>query len=102
MAKKETKNTGVTWDYSPALESTSHINLKKKYDLFIDGKWVKPSSGKYFDTINPANKEKLAEVAHANEKDVDKAVKPLVKHIKKFGQRRHRQNVQNTFIELHD
>jgi len=67
MAKKDIKNSKVTWDYSPAMESSSHINLKKKYDLYIDGKWVKPSSGKYFDTINPANKEKLAEVAHANE-----------------------------------
>lgn len=49
--------------------------LKKKYDLFIDGKWVKPSSGVYFKTINPANEEILAEVAHGNQDDVDKAVK---------------------------
>ena len=72
MTKK--KNT-LKWEYSPALESTGHIALKEKYDLFIDGKWVKPSSGKYFDSINPANKQKLAAVAHANEKDVDRAVK---------------------------
>ena len=73
MAKKNSPK--VTWDYAAAPESTSHINLKEKYDLFIDGKWVKPSSGKYFDTINPANKKKLAQVGYANEKDVDKAVK---------------------------
>ena len=42
----------VGWDYAPSLESTSHIQLKKRYDLFIGGKWVKPSSGKYFETIN--------------------------------------------------
>ena len=72
---KETNNEAVEWNYSPALEGTEHINLKEKYDLYIDGKWVKPSSGKYFDTENPANKKKLAEVAYANEKDVDKAVK---------------------------
>lgn len=71
MAKKQIKG----WDYSPAPESTSHINLKKRYDLYINGEWVKPSSKKYFKTINPANEELLAEVAHANEKDVDKAVK---------------------------
>ncbi|MFK7787774.1 MAG: aldehyde dehydrogenase family protein [Crocinitomicaceae bacterium] len=71
MAKKQIKG----WDYSPAPESTSHINLKKRYDLYINGEWVKPTSKKYFKTINPANEEVLAEVAHANEKDVDKAVK---------------------------
>ncbi len=80
MGKKDL-NTGLKlgvdskWQYSPAPESTSHINLKKKYDLFIDGKWVAPSSGKYFDTINPATEEKIADIAEANEKDVDKAVK---------------------------
>jgi aldehyde dehydrogenase (NAD+) len=63
------------WSYAPSPESTDHIKLDKRYDLFIDGKFVKPSSGKYFDTINPATEEKLAEVAEANEKDVDKAVK---------------------------
>lgn len=71
MAKKQTKG----WDYSPALESTSHVELKKRYDLYINGEWVKPSSKKYFKTINPATEEVLAEVAHANEEDVDRAVK---------------------------
>ena len=70
-----TKNNTESWDYAPSLEGTSHIQLKKKYDLFIDGKWVKPKSGKYFTTVNPANEEVLAEVAHANEADVDLAVK---------------------------
>ena len=31
--------------------------------LFIDGKFVAPQSGKYFDSINPATEEKLAEIA---------------------------------------
>jgi len=63
------------WSYAPSPESTSHISLKKQYDLFIDGKFVKPSSGKYFDTINPATEEKISSIAEADEKDVDKAVK---------------------------
>lgn len=74
-AKKKDTIVGAEWNYSPSPESTSHIQLKKKYDLFIGGKWVKPSSGKYFKTINPANEEVLAEIAYANEEDVDKAVK---------------------------
>lgn len=71
--KKDTKK--VTWEYADAPESTSHINLKDKYDLYIGGKFVKPSSGKYFETHNPANEKKLADVAYANEKDIDLAVK---------------------------
>ena len=75
MAKKKEKNTPIEWDYAPAPEGTSHIELKDKYDLYIDGKFVKPSSGKYFATHNPATEEKLADVAYGNDKDVDKAVK---------------------------
>ena len=70
-----TKKTNDSWEYAPSLEGTSHIQLKKKYDLFIDGKWVKPKSGKYFSSVNPANEEVLADVAYANASDVDLAVK---------------------------
>jgi aldehyde dehydrogenase (NAD+) len=63
------------WEYAPSLEGTSHVQLKNKYDLFIDGKWVKPSSGRYFASVNPANEEKLADIAWASESDVDLAVK---------------------------
>lgn len=76
MAKEKNNKS---WEYAPSLESTAHIQLKKKYDLFIDGKWLKPKSGKYFKTINPANEELLAEVAQANDSDVDQAVKAAKK-----------------------
>lgn len=72
------------WEYSPSPENTSHINLKKQYDLFIGGKFVKPDSKRYFDTINPATEEKIAEIAEANEKDVDSAVKAARKAFRKW------------------
>jgi aldehyde dehydrogenase (NAD+) len=72
MAKKKNE---FSWDYAPSLESTSHIEIKDKYDLFIDGKFVKPSSGNYFNTVNPATNEVLSSIAYANDKDVDKAVR---------------------------
>ena len=77
MAKKEKKNLEffTDWKYAPALESTDHVQLKKQYELFINGKFVKPNSGKYYDTINPATEEKIASIADANAKDVDTAVK---------------------------
>ncbi|HXB42227.1 MAG TPA: aldehyde dehydrogenase family protein [Bacteroidia bacterium] len=63
------------WAYAPAPEDKKHIKLDKKYDLFISGKFVKPAKGKYFDTISPSTEEKLAEIAEADEKDVDIAIK---------------------------
>ena len=66
-------NTG--WTYAAAPESTDHIQLKDKYDLFIDGKFVKPTEGEYFSTINPANNKKIADVALAGKEDINKAVK---------------------------
>ncbi len=68
-------NKAQTWEYSPAPESTDHIQLKDKYDLFINGKFVPSSGGKTFDSINPANEKTIAKVADANKADVDKAVK---------------------------
>jgi betaine-aldehyde dehydrogenase len=47
----------------------------RKYQLFIDGKWVDAESGKTFTTPNPATGETLAEVAEADKADIDKAVK---------------------------
>lgn len=75
MSKQEIKSPKISWDFSPSLESTSHVEIKKRYELFIDGKWQKPAKGKYFDTISPSTEQKLAEIAEADESDVNKAVK---------------------------
>ena len=78
MATKQNSfslNFDTDWNYAPAPESVGHIELKAKYDLFIGGKFVKPKSGKYFETINPATEKAIAKIAEANEEDVDMAVK---------------------------
>ena len=72
MAKENKKDI---FDYEAAPESTGHVHIKEKYDLFINNKWTKPQSEEYFDTINPANEKRISSVARANEKDVDRAVK---------------------------
>jgi aldehyde dehydrogenase (NAD+) len=65
---------GDKWAYAPAPESNSYIKLKPKYSLFINGKFVAPHSGKYFDSINPATEQTLAEIADGDATDVDRAV----------------------------
>ena len=79
MASRKKTNTiklgfDTGWNYDPAPESKSAAKIDQRYELFINGKWVKPSSGKYFKTINPANEEVLSQIAEANAADVNKAV----------------------------
>ncbi len=69
----------ASWTYNEAPESTDHIQIKKKYDLYIDGKFSKPIKGKYFDTLNPSTNEKIASVAEATFEDVDAAVQAAKK-----------------------
>jgi aldehyde dehydrogenase (NAD+) len=59
---------------SPAPESLSAVKIKERYELFINGKFEKPHSKRYFETINPANEQKLSLIAEANDADVNQAV----------------------------
>jgi aldehyde dehydrogenase (NAD+) len=68
-------NFGDRWSYAPAPEQSDYLRIKPRYSLFIDGKFRSPHSGKYFDSINPATEERLAEIAEADAHDVDLAVK---------------------------
>lgn len=67
-------NFSTDWTYAPSPESAK-VTIDAKYDLFIGGKFVAPTKGKYFATTNPANEKKLADVADASTEDVNKAVK---------------------------
>ncbi|MEV0725265.1 aldehyde dehydrogenase family protein [Micromonospora purpureochromogenes] len=63
------------FEYAPAPESRSVVDLKASYGLFIDGEFVDPTDGGTFKSINPASEEVLAEVAEAGAQDVDRAVR---------------------------
>jgi aldehyde dehydrogenase (NAD+) len=62
------------WEYAPAPESTDHVSIEEQYALFIGGEFVEPKDAGYFDTINPATEQSLAQVAMATDTDVDRAV----------------------------
>ena len=74
MAKKNSTKDNSIWELAPAPESSGHIELKEQYELFIDGKWVAPKKKKYFPTTNPANEKKIANIAYADQSDVNLAV----------------------------
>jgi aldehyde dehydrogenase (NAD+) len=79
MAKAKNNTIKLKFDsarnLAPAPESKSGAKIDAQYDLFINGKFEKPVSKKYFATINPATEEKLSMIAEANTADVNKAVK---------------------------
>src|SRR2546423_14987892 len=54
---------------SPQPQTTPH-----RYQLFIDGQFVDAESGKVFKSPNPSTGETFAEVAEADQADVNKAV----------------------------
>ncbi|MDQ3283188.1 MAG: aldehyde dehydrogenase family protein [Acidobacteriota bacterium] len=68
-------SSSVLWEYAPSLESTDHVKIASRYNLFIGGKFVEPHSGRWFETLNPATEDTLAEIAEGDETDVDRAVK---------------------------
>jgi aldehyde dehydrogenase (NAD+) len=67
-----------TMEYGPAPEAAAPglawIKEHSPFSLFINNQWVKPASGQYIDSINPATGKPLAKVAAANSADVDAAV----------------------------
>ncbi|HWM66649.1 MAG TPA: aldehyde dehydrogenase family protein [Steroidobacteraceae bacterium] len=57
----------------------------KHFDLFIDGRHVKPSGGEYSLDIDPATEEPIAAVALGGKADVDVAVKAARAALKVWG-----------------
>src|SRR5258706_16298979 len=43
--------------------------------MFIDGQWVEPTGGEYFDSVNPATGKPITRIAQAGAADVEAAVK---------------------------
>ncbi|GII89165.1 betaine-aldehyde dehydrogenase [Sphaerisporangium siamense] len=62
------------FEYAPAPESRDIVDIRPTYGLFINGEWVDSLGDARDKTINPASEEVLAEFAHADEADVDRAV----------------------------
>ena len=49
----------------------------KQTELWIGGKFVGPSSGEYFDDVNPSDRNVLARVAKGTSADIGVAVRRL-------------------------
>jgi acyl-CoA reductase-like NAD-dependent aldehyde dehydrogenase len=63
------------FEYAPAPESRSVVDIRSSYGLFIGGEFVESSGDASFKTISPATEEVLADITEATADDVDRAVK---------------------------
>lgn len=72
------------FEYAPAPESRSVVDIAPSYGLFIDGEFTDAADGKVFKTVSPATEEVLSEVAQAGEADVERAVKAARKAFEKW------------------
>jgi aldehyde dehydrogenase (NAD+) len=70
----------VSMEYGPAPEDSKEAESwlqrhGRRFGLFIGGTWQAPAAGRYFDSFDPSNGERLAEVAQGSAADVDAAVR---------------------------
>ncbi|MFF8999067.1 aldehyde dehydrogenase family protein [Streptomyces achromogenes] len=72
------------FEYAPAPESRSVVDIAPSYGLFIDGEFTEAADGKVFKSVSPSTEEVLAEVARAGAEDVDRAVKAARKAFEKW------------------
>ncbi len=68
-----------TMDYGPAPEGSGPAQKwlaehDSKFGVYVDGKWLSPEGGRWFDSIDPATGKPIAQILDASTKVVDKAV----------------------------
>ncbi len=59
--------------------------VKSQYDHFIDGTWVAPSSGQYFENTTPIDGSLFSKAARGNADDINKAIDAANKAFKTWG-----------------
>ncbi len=52
----------------------SPVQFREKYDNFINGEWVPPADGEYFDNPSPIDGKTICQVARSKAADIEKAL----------------------------
>src|SRR5260221_4476075 len=79
MANTQIAQLFETMDYGPAPEAANIALdwLKErgpKQRIYFNGRWMEPTGGEYFESINPATGKPITEIGQAGAADVDAAV----------------------------
>lgn len=64
----------MVFEYAPAPESRAVVDIRASYGLFVNGEFTE-GHGEPFKSVNPADESVLADIARADESDVDRAVR---------------------------
>jgi len=70
---------------APQPAIASRPKFKDRYDHYIGGEWVAPSSGEYFDNISPIDGKVFTRAARGNAQDVEKAIEAAHKAFATWG-----------------
>ena len=60
--------------YAQPGQAGALAEYRSRYDHWINGEYVAPSSGEYFENVSPVNGKVFCEVARGNAADIDKAL----------------------------
>jgi len=60
--------------YAQPGQAGAIAEYRSRYDHWINGEYVAPSSGEYFENVSPVNGKVFCEVARGNAADIDKAL----------------------------
>jgi aldehyde dehydrogenase len=50
------------------------VNFKDRYQNFINGQWVEPQNGQYFDNISPINGQVFCQIPRSDQADIELAI----------------------------
>lgn len=77
-ALRSIATTPVAGSAAPSVSTVADViptlGLPKKFGHFINGDFVEPTEGQYFDNITPINGETFIQAARGTKADIDKAV----------------------------
>lgn len=71
--------------YAQPNSKNSLVSFKERYDNYINGEWVPPINGRYFENISPVTGRVFCEVARSNADDVERAIDAAHEAKKSFG-----------------
>jgi aldehyde dehydrogenase len=63
-----------TTTYEAPGRSGSPVDLNERYENFIGGQWIAPTTGEYRDNVTPSTGEPFCEVAHSGAQDIELAL----------------------------
>jgi aldehyde dehydrogenase len=68
-------------------ESGSPVELRERYENFIGGRWITPTTGEYRDNLTPSTGEPFCQVAHSGAQDIELALDAAHAAKDEWGQR---------------